>query len=60
MHINNRCDKMKEFYIKVPDEQESFFVQLIEQLGYEYEQFFDSDVPDFETDEEQYFTDADD
>ena len=51
---------MKEFYVKVPEEQEMFFLQLIENLGYQYEKLFDTDKSDIDFDDEQYFTDADD
>ena len=51
---------MKEFYVKVPDDQEIFFSQLLENLGYKYEKLFDTDKSGIEFEDEQYFTDADD
>lgn len=51
---------MKEFFIKVPDDKEVFFSQLLEQLGYGYEILFDTDSTDLELDDEEYFTDDDD
>ena len=51
---------MKEFYVQVAEEQEAFFVQLMEKLGYKCEILFDPDKDTIELDDEQYFTDADD
>lgn len=50
---------MIEFYIKVPEEKENFFTQLMNDLGYEYEKLFSSnnEESDIEIDED-YFTDS--
>lgn len=50
---------MKEFYVKIPEEKEQFFVQLLENLNFEFEKLFSSNERESDLDNEQYFTDSD-
>lgn len=50
---------MKEFYVKVADEKEEFFIQLLNDLDYEYEKLFSSNDQEGDLDDQHYFTDAD-
>ena len=52
---------MIEFYIKVPPEKEQFFMQLIHELGYDFERIVSTkeNEADLLDDIEEYFTDDD-